>query len=304
MFDIDKGLSFCILLFILAIYCIITIPEVTDGFYHPDYSLVEGRLETWEITDIFEGYDIHIRLAMLKASDYLFDNTKVLPFVASILLIVTTYFITTYISKNNLAGLFAVSILTSSSLFRMFDTTPTYDNLWVLLYFVALYFSYRLKVWSFVIFALTLFCKPLTVLFLPAIVYRFRKSKKILIISGIVLTVSSLFVPSIQFSQEGFTSGLFDWWFYLFTDTYMIIMVPVIMILYLVFSIKKIPYSFDMLIGLLLTSFTGALVEGFTVINNEPYRYIPLLVFFSISMGNLIGMSKFNILEKQKSKHG
>ena len=94
-------------------------------------------LEIWpfgEASDIYvkEQNDRYVRMFLLDISLDIFQNIKLLPFVASILVVVFTYLITTQFCQKRFAGMISVVVLLQSYTFLKFDTVAVYENFCVL----------------------------------------------------------------------------------------------------------------------------------------------------------------------------
>ena len=88
------------MIIILAIYIAISASELSiyEVNQYGDFLVVEDALRIWpngesENVYVTEQLTRHVRMALLVASDEIFDNVKVIPFLASIFLLITTYFI-------------------------------------------------------------------------------------------------------------------------------------------------------------------------------------------------------------------
>ena len=85
----------------------------------------------------------YVRMFLLWSSLNVFQNVKILPFVASILLVVVTYFLTYQISQKRFAGIVSMVVLLQSYTFLRYDTIAVYENFWVLFYIFSLYAVYK-----------------------------------------------------------------------------------------------------------------------------------------------------------------
>ena len=109
-----------------------------------DYVILNDALEIWpdgesENPYIEEQNDRYVRMFLLDSSLKLFQNIKILPFVASILVIFFTYLLTVQITQKRFAGVIAILVLVQSHTFLRFDTVAVYENFWVLFYLMSLY---------------------------------------------------------------------------------------------------------------------------------------------------------------------
>ena len=131
---------------IFGFYIVFSVGELFDGKFEADYNeRVKSWLENFSYTEIereglnapeFGSY-LHIMLGTISIE--VFGNVKVIPFIASIALLVLTYFTTVKITSKRFAGLVATVIVLQSGVFLMYDTGITYPNFWILFYLLSLY---------------------------------------------------------------------------------------------------------------------------------------------------------------------
>ena len=114
---------------------------------------------------------------LLNLSIELFDNIKIIPFIASIGLLFVTYLITKEITNRRFAGIISILVVLQSSLFLKYDTIATYENFWTLFYFISIYLIIKRWYLSPFIFMISVFSKSLTVLFLPITLFFVFRSK-------------------------------------------------------------------------------------------------------------------------------
>ena len=108
---------------------------------------------------IEEQNDRYVRMFILDASLKIFQNIKILPFVASILVILFTYLITVQISQKRFPGIIAILVLIQSHTFLRFDTVAVYENFWVLFYLLSLYVIKKQWILSPIFYILAFFTK-------------------------------------------------------------------------------------------------------------------------------------------------
>ena len=103
-------------------------------------------------------------MILLDVSQDFLQNIKLLPFVASILVIIFTALVTIQISKKRFAGIISMIVLLQSITFTDFDTIAVYENFWVLFYLISIY-SIQKKWWhsSPILFILAVFSKAFIV---------------------------------------------------------------------------------------------------------------------------------------------
>ena len=144
-FEIPKKPSFIILLIIFSIYIGFSIPELSidESTEWPDYKTLADALEIWpdgESDNVYiqEQNDRYIRMFLLDSSLNIFQNIKILPFFASILVILFTYLLTAQITQKRFAGIISILVLIQSHTFLRFDTVAVYENFWVLFYLLSI----------------------------------------------------------------------------------------------------------------------------------------------------------------------
>ena len=129
IFEIPKKPSFIILLIIFSVYIGLSIPELSldESQQWGDYDTLRDALKIWpdgksDNVYIGEQNDRYVRMFILDASLNIFQNIKILPFLASILVILFTYLITVQISEKRFPGIIAILVLIQSHTFLRFDT--------------------------------------------------------------------------------------------------------------------------------------------------------------------------------------
>lgn len=304
-FEVSKRTAFVVMVVLLAIYVIATAPEITSEETWLDYKAVKERVQTWTVDDMTKSFDVHIRYLLLAVSLDWFGNIRLLPFVASIALVVLTYYITKEIAKKRFAGLVAAVLVLQSNLFLSYDTSATYDSLWVLLYLFSLYMIYkRWALLSPVSYILSIPSKALTALFIPMslfFIYRANMPKKRKIYTAIIyaamaaigLAVVSAFNinlagTAVAFNGVAFWQGFTSMAFQLRFDVLVVLfLLPLIAGLFIAsrHGITQADSIMALIAGIL---FTAPLLTGFTDQTNQPYRFIPLVVFFAMGAGTIL----------------
>ncbi len=300
VFEISKKVSVIIMAIMLTIYISVSAGELSTLETLDDYVGVKDRLETWSF-DSISSFEPHVRYFLLSSSMVLFDNYKIAAFLASIILIITTYLITTTITQKRFAGIVSAIILMQSSIFLTYDTTVSYTNFWTLFYLLSLYAVYRFWPLSPVAYLLSIPSKALTVAFLPMSIYFILRSniskKKKIIIAGMTLAIILVggiaSMESFSATLEGFNTKEFKMGFTSFAyqlrsdGIVVLFMIPLIVGLFIV-SRKGIRHGETMMVlisGMLLIA---PIITGFTAQTNQPYRFVPLVVFFAIGVGILL----------------
>ncbi|MCI4433303.1 MAG: hypothetical protein JHC41_06895 [Nitrosopumilus sp.] len=152
-------------------------------------------------------------------------------------------------------------------------------------------------------YLLSIFSKVLTAAFLPMSIYFILKSslsmkQKILtvgIITGIILAgvVASAGISSGEAAQEAFNSKEFWMGFTSFANQLrfdglvMLLMIPLIVGLFIAsrYGVKHGESIMIFIAGMLLIA---PILTGFTNQTNQPYRFVPLVVFFAVGVGVLL----------------
>ncbi len=301
-FEISKKVSLIIMAIILIIYISASASELTEQETLGDYAGVKNRLDTWSI-DTITSFEPHVRYFLLSSSMDIFGNYKVVPFLASIALLIVTYLITATITQKRFAGVVSTVLLLQSSVFLTYDTTVSYTNFWILFYLISLYAVYRFWPASPIAYLLSIPAKSLTAAFLPMSIYFILRSeisrKKKLIISGatagIILAggIAATEISATQGTEEPFDVKEFQMGFTSFAyqlrsdGMVMLFTIPLIVGLFIV-SKSGIKHGESMMVlisGMLLIA---PILTGFTNQTNQPYRFVPLIVFFAIGVGVLL----------------
>ena len=311
-FEISKKTALLTGIIILVVYIGFSLPElaIDEATQYDDWGVLESALEVWPSTDsddiyINEQNTRYVRMLLLDASSDLFQNIKLLPFVASILLVVVTFFLTYQITQKRFAGIISMVILLQSHTFLHFDTIAVYENFWVLFYVVSLYAINRKWQYSSISYLLSIFSKAfIAVFFLSSLYYICRASistrKKLYTLASyaaslIVILLVFSFGESIYFDIINISSSEFFLAFNAlgYTLRYDLIIVlsllPLTLGLFFKFR-KENSKKIDSILVLILT----ALVAGPVMIMLTdfyfilPYRFLPLIVFVAVGIGVLL----------------
>jgi len=308
--DLSKKNSLVFLTIILGIYISISANElsISEVSQYGDFLIVEEALKIWpdgESNNVYVAEQLtrHVRLALLSVSDEIFDNIKIIPYFASISLIIITYFLTVRLSQKNFAGLIAVVILLQSSTFLTYDTIAVYENFWVFFYVFSIYLIFQKPKISSLSYVLSIFSKAITVMMLPitiivTLLSDIPRNKKIFVIIthiaillvsiGIFQVSNTIYVNVIDINVSEFLIGFSTLAFNLRFDVFLLLfLLPVSIGLFL--KAKKgdrnsISLMVLMCGTILVTPVLEMLTDFYFV---YPYRYIPLLVFFAISIGHI-----------------
>ena len=311
-FEISKKTALLTGIIILVVYIGFSLPElaIDEATQYDDWGVLESALEVWPSTDsddiyINEQNTRYVRMLLLDASSDLFQNIKLLPFVASILLVVVTFFLTYQITQKRFAGIISMVILLQSHTFLHFDTIAVYENFWVLFYVVSLYAINKKWQYSSISYLLSIFSKAfIAVFFLSSLYYICRASistrKKLYTLASyaaslIVILLVFSFGESIYFDIINISPSEFFLAFNAlgYTLRYDLIIVlsllPLTLGLFFKFrkdNSKKVDSILVLILTALLAGPVISMLTDFYFI--LPYRFLPLIVFVAVGIGVLL----------------
>ncbi len=302
-FEISKKTALITMIVLLGIYVAATAGELAVEEKFEDYIGVKNRVDIWDVSQISNVSEPHVNYFFLKASMILFGNYKVIPFLASISLLIVTYFLTKKITQKRFAGIVAVIILLQSNLFLTYDTSVAYSNFWILFYLLSLYLVYRFWPLSPISYLVSIPAKALTAAFLPMSIYfvlrsDISKKSKIIVASSSTIIIVMVGIAAMSASmgeatQESFDAKEFQMGFTSFSyqlrsdGLIMLFMIPLVLGLFLVAKrgVKHGESIMVLISGIMLIT---PILTGFTNQTNQPYRFVPLVVFFAIGAGVLL----------------
>lgn len=309
-FEVSKKISFIVIVILLSIYVGFSWQELIIEEEWEDYPNVKQRLERWSPDQISKGFEPHVKYFMHWSSMIIFGHYTVIPFIASVSLLLLTYFFTYEISKKRFAGIIAMVILLQSNLFLTYDSTVSYTNFWIMFYLLSLYLLNKVWPLSPVSYVLSIFSKALTVTFFPMslfFIFRAKISTKIkviiassistIIIAGIIVVNTGANIGSIageqeEFDTDEFLMGFTSFSFQLrFDGLILIFILPLIVGLFIA-SRYGIHHADSIMVFIGGILFIAPLVTGFTELTNQPYRFVPLVVFFAIGVGVLLSKNR------------
>jgi len=296
-FEVSRKVSLIVIIILLGIYLIVTIPELNQKEIDVwnDWKSVEPFIINFPDGEgSSQLKSLYVKNFLLYSSLTVFQNVKLVSFLASISLILLTYFFTVKISQKRFAGLVAMTILLQSHTFLRYDTTATFSNFWTLFYVLSLYLIYKKWQLSPLSYLASIFSKPLTATFLPMtlfVVFRSNASRK----NKIILTISYLLIIVVlaagvlvisdapynntltNFDFAEFWSGFTAWAFQLRIDGLVLVfLLPLTVGLFL--KVRQGNQDLDSFLVLITgILFAAPLLAGFTEFNLQPYRWIPLI---------------------------
>ena len=319
-FEISKRITVILGIIIFVFYIGFSVNELSineDGQFPDDYDILITALQIWPSTesdDIYvqEQNSRYVRMVLLGTSLEIFQNIKILPFVASISLLIVTFFLTYQISHKRFSGIVALLIILQSHTFLFFDTVAVYENFWILFFLISLYLINRKWQLSSILYLLALFSKAfIFVFFLSTIFYIYRariSSRKkiwamcsyggvILIILAVFSFGDSVYGDIINISDSEFFLALNTLGYTLRYDVFIILsLLPVTIGLF--FTSRRGFLQADSILILILASLLAgpfiSMLTGFYLqqVLILPYRLLPLIVFVAIGIG--VFLSKKN----------
>jgi len=244
-FEVSKKIAFLTILAILTIYVVTSAGELTVEEDWQDFSALKEKVDEWSPDKVLLQFEPHVRYFLISSSFNLFGYYTIIPFIASIALLLLTYFFTTKITSKRFAGIISMIVLLQSNVFLTYDSTVSYTNFWILLYLFSLFLVYKAWPLSPVSYLLSIFSKALTAMFLPMsvfFIYRsdISKNKKIIlaassiaiILAGIIVVASG---PNVEeFDSDEFWLGFTSFSYQLrFDGLILVFILPLIVGLFL-----------------------------------------------------------------------
>ena len=308
-FEIPKKVALISLAIILAVYIGLSTPELflDESLQWSDYhSVLIPALEIWpsgEGDDVYiqEQNDRYVRMFLLDASLNVFQNIKLLPFIASILVVIFTYLITVQFCQKRLAGIISVIVLLQSYTFLKFDTVAVYENFWVLFFLISLYVIEKKWFLSPIFYILAFYTKAYVAPFFLMTLFTTyrsqisRRTKVAILISYIMIVaiaISLIFLGDtiypdvIDVNYSKFILGFQVIIAQLRFDLFFIMALLPVTVGLIFLSRNKLKHADSILILIFGTIISSPVLVTFTYhYEILPYRFVPLLVFFSIGIG-------------------
>ena len=308
-FEISKRVSIISLAVILVVYIGFSTPDLSldESLTWSDYDAVLiPALEIWpfgESDDVYiqEQNDRYVRMFLLDVSLDIFQNIKLLPFIASILVVVFTYLITVQFCQKRFAGIIAVVVLLQCYTFLKFDTIAVYENFWVLFFLISLYMIEKKWFLSPVFYTIAFFTKAYVAPFFLLTLfttYRSQVSRRtkiailisyIIVISAVIATIflgDTVYPDVIEVNSNKFILGFQVIIAQLRFDLFFIMALLPVTVGLIFLSKNKLKHADSILILIFGTIIASPILVAFTYhYEILPYRFVPLLVFFSIGVG-------------------
>ncbi len=307
-FEISKKNTIIIFIIIMSLYVGFSTPELflDEKEQWDDYVVLEAALELWpdgESDNLYvqEQNDRYVRMFLLDTSLNVFGNIKFLPFIASIMVVVFTYLLTTQICQKRFAGIISMIVLLQSSIFLKYDTIAVYENFWVLFYLISLYVIKKQWFLSPVFYILAVFTKAYVAPFFVMTLYSTYRSKisrktkfavllsyvLIIIIAIIVIFAGETLYPKVfEMNTSKFILGFAATAFQFRTDIFILVMLLPVSIGLFILAKNRLKEADSILFLIFGTILAGPVVVMMTYFYEVlPYRLIPLIVFVAIGIG-------------------
>ena len=307
-FEITKRVSIISLAVILVVYVGLSTPELflDENTQWDDFWIVLAALEIWPFGEsdnvyVQEQNDRYVRMFLLDVSLNIFQNIKILPFIASILVVVFTYLITVQFCQKRFAGIISVIVLLQNYTFLRYDTTAVYENFWVLFFLISLYVIQKKWFLSPVFYILAFFTKAYVAPFFIMTLFTTFRSQisirtKIAILISYVITISiiislvflgdTIYPDVIEVNYNKFILGFQAITGLLRFDLFFIMTLLPVTVGLMFLSKNHLKQADSILILIFGTIIASPILVMFTYhYEILPYRFIPLLVFFSIGVG-------------------
>ena len=308
-FEISKRVAVVSLAVILAVYVGLSAPDLflDEGKEWSDYhAVLLPALEIWpsgQTDDIYiqEQNDRYVRMFLLDVSLDVFQNIKFLPFIASILVVVFTYLITAQFCQKRFAGIISGIVLLQTYTFLKFDTVAVYENFWVLFFLISLYVIQKKWFLSPVFYILAFYTKAYVAPFFLMTLFTTYRSQisrrtKIAILASYIVTIfiaislvffgDTIYPDVIDVNYSKFILGFQVIISQLRFDLFFIMALLPVTVGLLFLSKNKLKHADSILILIFGTIISSPILVTFTYhYEILPYRFIPLLVFFSIGVG-------------------
>jgi len=317
-FELTKKVSIVTLFVILGIYVGFSSPEllIDESTQWGDYEVLEGALKLWpfEKSDnifIQEQNDRYVRMFLLDISYDLFQNIKLLPFIASILVVIFTYLVTVQFCQKRFAGIISIIVLLQSHVFLKFDTIAVYENFWVLFYLISLYVIRKKWFLSPIFYILAFFTKAYMAPYLLMTLFtayrsEITKGKKLAILASyavvVIFAIALIFLGEtvypdvIDINYNKFMLGFQAISTQLRFDFFFIVTILPVTVGLLVLSKNKLKEADSILILIFGTIIVSPLLVMFTAhYDIHAYRFVPLLVFFSAGVGMFFSKKLANL---------
>lgn len=299
-FELTRRMALATMIVILSVYIGLSLNELQAEEYgiSGDYGVYKNHVMNFpaNIDTLAKDFSI-VNVTLNWLSLAVLGNIRIVPFLASISLLIITYLLTEKMTHKRLAGIVATLLLVQSPIFFKYDTLASYDRLWILFYVTSLYLLFTRWYLSHTSSILSIFSKGLTAIYIPMTVYLIhsssfsRRQKLYMIIPYLVL------IPIVAILVATFFSHIFRvdmnlFWGVFYELTIELDQVTITLILPLTIGLyiasrKGVRYASSAMLLLAGVIFANFILVGFTQFTSFQYRLVPISVFFAVSIGIL-----------------
>ena len=309
-YDISWKIALVIILILFSGYFMFTWSQLFIEETYADYVDSKKAAENWSPNGI-NAFVGDFKYFILHYSIVIFKNIRMIPLMTSISLLILVYLTTLELTQKRISAIIAVIIVLQSNNFLTFDRTSTYANFWILFYLLSLYLVLKKWYFSHISYILSIFSKALTAIYIPMTLFfimdsKIEKRKKIFttvpyVIMGIIFFIATqlfggrgIITSVTSFNYQRFWNDFGTLSFQLRRDELVVLcLLPLIIALYIQ-ARKNISYVNSIIFFLGWILLTGPLLAGFTTYSLQPYRQIPLIIFFAIGVGFLFSNKLLN----------
>lgn len=188
--------TYCVLIatIILASYSINIVKEIDDTEPYPDYweNIIPMKMKCdYSITNTYyknidgeiKPHDA-IQRGFLKywincfSYQYL-GNDRIIPIMASVSIVYLTYVLANLITKDRIIGLISMGAMSINPMLTKFDSSPTYDQVWVAFFLLSIVLLYKKPIMGILSFPLSIFSKILAAGYIPGLILHVYFEKEI-----------------------------------------------------------------------------------------------------------------------------
>lgn len=287
--------TYCTLIatIILAAYAVNLVPEMDKQDQYPDYfrNILPLKMQC--------DYEFDTR-GFLKYWANCFSyqyigHDKIIPIISSVAVVYLTYVLANTITNNRMIGLIAMGAMTVNPLLTKFDSSPTYDQLWVAFFLLSIFLLYKKPVIGFLSYPLSIISKILSAAYLPGIILTIFVDKRLQnkkVIVGIC-TMSAVGIAAVIYQGTGSVIGIYpdrllDGFLRIFESIWAIFPFVIGMIVIDRFFMpkEKPDGKMTVIVWMVWILLTTPMIYLFTKEQMQfGYRFVPFASFFSIYVG-------------------
>lgn len=176
---------------ILASYSISIIKELDDIEQYPDYyaNIISLKMKCdYSVNHTTDALQRGFLKYWMNCFSYQYvGNDRVIPVIASIIIVYLTYIIANLITKDRIIGLISMGATSINPLLTKFDSSPTYDQVWVAFFMLSIVLLYKKPIIGILAYPVSIMFKILAAGYIPGLLFHvyadktMKNRKKILI---------------------------------------------------------------------------------------------------------------------------